>query len=557
MVMKSSKLDKYEKLEKIGEGTYGVVYKAKDKQTNQLYALKKIRLESEDEGIPSTAIREISLLKELQHINVVKLHDVIHSNKKLILVFEFVAQDLKKFMVGFKETGLDAKVVKSLLYQLLKGIEICHKNKILHRDLKPQNLLISDDGILKLADFGLARASGIPVKNYTHEVVTLWYRPPDVLLGSKNYSTSIDIWSVGCIFAEMVNLKALFPGNSDSDQLKKSLRLQALLMWNNGLAQLIYQDGNIFRYGKKLATCSDDKLIKIWQKNSEGGWELQSSIQTEDGPVWKIKWAHPSFGIMLAACSIDRSVYIYEEFRDITLNMNSKWKITKLQSDKEQIEDIKFAPESLGLVLTVAYSDRCIRNFIFKDMINLQLYSTLPDILLNMPVNCVSWNKNRFEPAMIAIGCKEQESKQYNRDNIMEIQQNCFCIYIQDEKTQSFKEIKFSNQEQTHKQTVNDVSWSQLNGRSFHLIATCGKEGAKIWYLQYKQDSMQVLQVFDLSGFNLINAEVQKISWNIMGSLLATSDSNNDITLYKSFGYGQWKMIKSIEESQNNDKNQK
>jgi cyclin-dependent kinase len=98
MVMKNSKLERYEKLDKLGEGTYGVVYKAMDKQTQDMYALKKIRLESEDEGIPSTAIREISLLKELQHPNVVRLHEVIHSNKKLVIVFEFVEQDLKKYM---------------------------------------------------------------------------------------------------------------------------------------------------------------------------------------------------------------------------------------------------------------------------------------------------------------------------------------------------------------------------------------------------------------------------------------------------------------------------
>jgi len=96
------------------------------------------------------------------------------------------------------------------LYQLLNGIEKCHRHKVLHRDLKPQNLLINREGLLKLADFGLARAFGIPVKNFTHEVVTLWYRAPDILLGSKNYTTSVDIWSVGCIFAEIVNRTPLF-----------------------------------------------------------------------------------------------------------------------------------------------------------------------------------------------------------------------------------------------------------------------------------------------------------------------------------------------------------
>ena len=111
-----------------------------------------------------------------------------------------------------KEKGMDPMIVKSFTYQLLRGFGHCHDKKILHRDLKPQNLLISKQNVLKIADFGLARASGIPVKGFTHEVVTLWYRPPDVLLGSQKYSSSIDIWSVGCIFAEMVNMRPLFPG---------------------------------------------------------------------------------------------------------------------------------------------------------------------------------------------------------------------------------------------------------------------------------------------------------------------------------------------------------
>jgi cyclin-dependent kinase len=220
------RIDRYEKLEKIGEGTYGVVYKAKDAVTGDVFALKKIRLESEEEGIPSTAIREISLLKELQHPNIVRLHDVVHTDKKLTLVFEYLDQDLKRFLDTCGPEGLDLLTIKSFLFQLLKGIAHCHQHRVLHRDLKPQNLLINREGILKLADFGLARAFGIPVKNYTHEVVTLWYRAPDVLMGSKNYSTSVDIWSVGCIFAELVNRKPLFAGKSEEDQLLRIFKIR-------------------------------------------------------------------------------------------------------------------------------------------------------------------------------------------------------------------------------------------------------------------------------------------------------------------------------------------
>lgn len=217
-------MEKYQRLEKIGEGTYGIVYKAKDRGTGEILALKKIRLEAEDEGIPSTAIREISLLKQLQHRNIVRLYDVVHTEKKLTLVFEFLDQDLKKYLDACKE-GLEPFTIKSFLYQLLEGIGYCHKHRVLHRDLKPQNLLINMEGELKLADFGLARAFGIPVRSYTHEVVTLWYRAPDVLMGSRNYSTPVDIWSIGCIFAEMATGRPLLPGSSDKDQLDKIFRL--------------------------------------------------------------------------------------------------------------------------------------------------------------------------------------------------------------------------------------------------------------------------------------------------------------------------------------------
>jgi len=218
-------MERFKRLEKLGEGTYGVVYKARDVNTGDTLALKKIRLDAEDEGIPSTAIREISLLKQLQHPNIVRLYDVILTDQKLTLVFEFLDQDLKKYLDSFGDNGLDARTTKSFLQQLLCGICHCHENRVLHRDLKPQNLLINREGELKLADFGLARSFGIPVRSYTHEVVTLWYRSPEVLLGSRHYSTPIDLWSVGCIFAEIACGRPLFPGRNDKDQLLRIFKV--------------------------------------------------------------------------------------------------------------------------------------------------------------------------------------------------------------------------------------------------------------------------------------------------------------------------------------------
>ncbi|KAG6067936.1 negative regulator of the PHO system [Claviceps aff. humidiphila group G2b] len=215
----------FQQLEKLGEGTYATVFKGRNRQTGELVALKEIHLDSE-EGTPSTAIREISLMKELKHENIVALYDVIHTENKLMLVFEFMDGDLKRYMdVNGERGALQPNVIKSFMYQLLKGIEFCHHNRVLHRDLKPQNLLINSKGVLKLGDFGLARAFGIPVNTFSNEVVTLWYRAPDVLLGSRTYNTSIDIWSAGCIMAEMFTGRPLFPGTTNEDQIVRIFRI--------------------------------------------------------------------------------------------------------------------------------------------------------------------------------------------------------------------------------------------------------------------------------------------------------------------------------------------
>jgi len=224
MQTENPELEKYLRLEKLGEGTYGVVYKCKNKDNQELVAVKKIRLENEDEGIPSTAIREISILKQLKHPNIVCLLDLIHGEKKLHLIFEFLDYDLKKFL-DHNGGPLHPQLVKSYLYQMLDAITYCHSKRILHRDLKPQNLLIDKNGHIKLADFGLARAFGIPIKTLTHEILTLWYRAPEILLGQKEYSTPVDIWSVGLIFYEMAHRKPLFTGDSEIDQIFKIFQM--------------------------------------------------------------------------------------------------------------------------------------------------------------------------------------------------------------------------------------------------------------------------------------------------------------------------------------------
>uniref|UniRef100_A0A4W6F4L4 cyclin-dependent kinase n=1 Tax=Lates calcarifer TaxID=8187 RepID=A0A4W6F4L4_LATCA len=285
------KLETYIKLDKLGEGTYATVFKGRSKLTDNLVALKEIRLEHE-EGAPCTAIREVSLLKDLKHANIVTLHDIVHTDKSLTLVFEYLDKDLKQYMDDCGNI-MSMHNVKIFLFQILRGLSYCHKRKVLHRDLKPQNLLINERGELKLADFGkrtqssswrsrsipvilgvndfegklenhemkwirlfpispqylfdflfilscvriltcvfvcggsagLARAKSVPTKTYSNEVVTLWYRPPDVLLGSSEYSTQIDMWGVGCIFYEMAAGRPLFPGSTVEDELHLIFRL--------------------------------------------------------------------------------------------------------------------------------------------------------------------------------------------------------------------------------------------------------------------------------------------------------------------------------------------
>uniref|UniRef100_A0AC35UGD6 Cyclin-dependent kinase 7 n=1 Tax=Rhabditophanes sp. KR3021 TaxID=114890 RepID=A0AC35UGD6_9BILA len=214
---------RYEKVRHLGEGQFANVYLAKDTETNELVAIKKIKLGSRDDirdGINRTALREIKLLQELNHPNIICLRDVFGQQKNIQLVMDFMETDLE-VVIKDKDIVFMLSHIKNIMLQLLLGMEYLHQNWVLHRDLKPNNLLVNSKGRVKITDFGLARVYGSPNRRYTSQVITLWYRPPELLYGAHNYSGSIDTWSIGCILAELLLRNAIFPGASEIDQLCK------------------------------------------------------------------------------------------------------------------------------------------------------------------------------------------------------------------------------------------------------------------------------------------------------------------------------------------------
>ena len=224
----SNNCKNYKLLCEVGSGTYGRVFKALCLKTNTNVALKKIDISKQDmEGFPITAIREIKLLKMLEHPNIIKLREIVVSkscqkNKNrgsTFLVFDYMDHDF----VGLKNIKIEFTLsqIKCIIFQILQGVKYLHEKKILHRDLKSANILLNNTGEVKIADFGLARQISIhPQMLYTNKVVTLWYRAPEILLGSQEYGPAVDIWSVGCILVELITGEVLFPGDKESKQIE-------------------------------------------------------------------------------------------------------------------------------------------------------------------------------------------------------------------------------------------------------------------------------------------------------------------------------------------------
>lgn len=229
-----SSIREYTLSEKVGEGTFGEVSIAKSIRTGEKVALKKILIHKDRDGIPITALREIKLLKSLRHNNIIELNEIAFQQGNpenwtpgvIFMVFPYMQHDLAGIL-GNPDIILTPSQIKSFAYQLTEGIRYLHVNSIIHRDLKSANILISDKGHLKIADFGLARYYNPKVRRFdlTPTVVTLWYRPPELLFCDKHYGKPVDIWGVGCIFAELWTRRALFPGDTDDAVLREIYNL--------------------------------------------------------------------------------------------------------------------------------------------------------------------------------------------------------------------------------------------------------------------------------------------------------------------------------------------
>lgn len=219
----SEKAHDYLKDVKVGEGTYAVVYKGTRLSTGEKIAIKKIKSGQFKDGLDLSAIREIKFLQEISHPNIVRLIDVMYHKMNLHLILEFLDTNLE-IIIKDKSLIFTPANVKSWILMTCRGLYHCHKNWILHRDLKPNNLLIASNGELKLADFGLAREFGEPFRPMSSQVVTRWYRAPELLFGARSYGGNVDMWSVGVLLAELLLRTPFLAGESDIDQLNKTFQ---------------------------------------------------------------------------------------------------------------------------------------------------------------------------------------------------------------------------------------------------------------------------------------------------------------------------------------------
>ncbi|OIT31474.1 cyclin-dependent kinase d-1 [Nicotiana attenuata] len=283
--------DRYLKREVLGEGTYGVVFKAIDTKSGQTVAIKKIRLGKQKEGVNFTALREIKLLKELKDPHVIELIDAFPHKGNLHLVFEFMETDLEA-VIRDRNIFLSPADIKSYIQMTLKGLAFCHKKYVLHRDMKPNNLLIGPNGQLKLADFGLARLFGSPDRRFTHQVFARWYRAPELLFGAKQYGPGVDVWAAACIFAELLLRRPFLQVNvyshgNPSHKLSLSFYMKLVdAIMICGLAVDVGAELSLFiRYFSSGPLPTEPALLPRPPPKRESANPRVSDFNPHDGPV--------------------------------------------------------------------------------------------------------------------------------------------------------------------------------------------------------------------------------------------------------------------------------
>ena len=308
-------------------------------------------------------------------------------------------------------------------------------------------------------------------------------------------------------------------------------------------------------FGKRLATCSSDKTIKIWQKSPRGNWIKACSFQAHDAPATKVKWAHPEQGFILASCASDNSVIIWEEKKKVSFVKGGQDSMiseeeedyttsfiqrAKFADSKESVEDIKFGPRHLNLMLATASADGYLRIYEAPDVFNLNQWKLNYEVqVTSLGINCISWNKNPFDSPMIVVGTKDAKSslmdKNASKGQMMDQslsnenlvaplnEDKLLSVYAcRDNRWGLVKELR--SKSQRHQAAVNDVSWAQLNARSYHMIVSCGVEGVFVWYVRFEDDGIKSIKMDVLDSQPILEkVAVWKASWNAMSTLLAFS----------------------------------